>query len=80
MGILPLYDNMELQKTKQILNISEKFLVFLKKSNVLVKDIKNHFIFPYFRIYFNINYFKTMKKFKCFKSNQFFSENIFQNF
>lgn len=70
-GVLPLYENMDLQKTNQKLTIAEKFIIFLKKSKSLIMDVKNNFLFPYFRVFFNQLYFKTLKRFKQLKSKYF---------
>ena len=68
-GVLPLYENMDLKTTNQKLRSGENFLASLKKTKSLIIDVKNHFQYPYFRIYFNQLYFVTLKRLKNLKSN-----------
>lgn len=73
-GVLPLYENMDLQQTKQKLKLADKFLAILKKNKTLIIDVKNHFQYPYFRVFFNQLFFDTLKRLKNVKSKNFFSK------
>ena len=68
MSILPLYENMNLQKSNDLVNKTKKFIQFLKGSKKMVNDIKNHFLSPFFRVFFKKIYINTIKKFTLFKS------------
>ena len=76
-GVLPLYENMDLQKTNQKLKLADKFLANLKKNKTLIIDVKNHFQYPYFRVFFNQLYFDTLKRFKNVKGSRFFRNFIY---
>ena len=71
-GVLPLYENMDLQKTNHKLKLADKFLANLKNNKTLIIDVKNHFQYPYFRVFFNQLYFDTLKKFKNVKISRIF--------
>lgn len=67
MGILPLYENMDLQKSINLVTKTEKFIEMLTGSLKTVNDIKNHFLSQFFSMFFKKLYINTIEKFKLLK-------------
>lgn len=71
MGVLPLYENMELSKTNKIIETVEFYLENLKKSKKVAKNLNSFFYQNYFRIYFINLHTKYLETIYFYKSTFF---------